>query len=929
MSPKPLLLLSVLLFFSLVILAQQGTLDNSFASGGRLIRSIGLQTTYLGPVLQQTDGKIIVTGSSHFQSPTLDFFIARFNANGTPDNTFDVDGIVNTDVNAGSNDYLYDAILLSSGKILLASIEPAPVLLRYNSNGSLDNTFDGDGKLFITGFNDLLLTRVIEQPDGKILLGGTLGNSPSFIIMRLTAQGQLDNTFDGDGIATVSVSPGLMSYAAFRLQPADNKIVIAGTVNNASKTFVTVRLNTNGSIDNTFGGTGFVYTDAGSSNNKSLHNVIIQNNGSIILSGSGRDINSMFTTYTLLLKYNTNGTLDNSFDGDGILQINKSHNFYTEGFFLVSLADDKILLPGIYKSSSGVQGLALYKLNANGSVDNSFGNNGIVQTPLVSNNPEESFSIMIQSDGKIVRSAYISDGTHFKPSLYRMLSTGAPDNTFDSDGFLLMNITTMPSFDSGMGISVRNNDYFVTTGNYSDGYVYSSFVSRFTPNGTLDPSFGVNGNIFLQNPSFVHVNSVAHQSDGKIVITGTEFDVWDGNRAFVFRYNENGTPDNSFGNNGRVFITIDNNEWQTSLDIGLQSDGKIIFTVQFLNNEGTQLNFLYRLNTNGIVDNTFGSAGRILLDFSLPLLGDYDISYPYKHLAILPDNKILVLGNTVSSNYAVRRFTSNGAIDNSFNGGQLLTGRFSGFDCYVGSIALQSDGKIVITGAEYVSGLNRIGISRHLADGTKDNTFNGNGSAILSGINGQQYPASVHVQPDNKIIIGGTNENGGFFNMLVVKLNENGSLDNSFGSTGFFNIPPPSNSNVDQAFSMALQSNGKILLCGITSVLNSDGDFAVYRINNDVATSISNRIRELKNITVVPNPVKSQLLITSNNIVPGKYTITVRSAAGKQLFTETITTNGNNLQYKCMAQHWPVGVLFVEIKGQEQQKTFRILKIEN
>lgn len=922
--------LNTLLLFHFVSNAQQGTLDNSFANAGRLIRNIGIKESIIAAAFQQPDGKIVVAGSAYFQSNNLDFYIARFNANGTPDNTFDIDGIVYTDVSSGSKDSLYDAILLSTGKILLASSDPQPVLVRYNSNGSLDNTFDGDGKLFLSGINCLRISSILEQPDGKILIGGSscLAFGPfDFTVIRLSFQGLFDNTFDGDGIAVIDISPGVYLASAMALQPADNKIVITGVDVDYTMwpQFVTARFNTDGSVDNTFGISGSVITDPSEEFIKTVTDIAVQSNGSILISGYGFDDASYLYSFSLVVKYNSNGTLDNSFDGDGILQTYKTYDFISNGK-IVSLADNKIILSGQYKSSSGFQGLALCRINSNATIDNTFGNNGIVQTPVVSGNIQVESGIVLLSDGKLLQPSFLSDGIHLKPSLYRMLGTGAADNSFDNDGFVSINIPNIPGSENGVGLAVRNDDVFITAGTYSNGIIASGsgFISRFTANGTPDASFGINGNILVQSDRYVSIGSAVFQNDGKLLVTGSFYDVWDGHYVFVMRYNENGTPDNTFGTNGRVIITFNNDANNAGLDLALQTDGKIVFTViSDFHNSANNFYYLYRLNTNGSIDNTFGTSGRIQLNFILEDYGDFN---PNKQIVFQPDNKILVLGRTTDFSFAVRRFTSNGAIDNSFNGGALLTGRFQGHASDGRSIALQSDGKFIITGVANVGGIFKIGVSRFLSDGSYDNSFNGNGVPIISGISVQQYPASVMVQSDNKIIIGGINDNIVSKNMLAVKLNDNGSLDNSFGTSGYNSIP--AFVNYDWVSSMAIQSTGRILLCGSASN-GTVWSQAVYRLNNSITTSTSNTIRELKNIIVAPNPVRSKLNISSTNITPGKYAVTVRTIDGKQLFSETITTNGNTLQYSCSSVNWPAGILLVEIKGQDQRKTFRILKTSN
>jgi uncharacterized delta-60 repeat protein len=330
--------------------------------------------------------------------------------------------------------------------------------------------------------------------------------------------------------------------------------------------------------------------------------------------------------------------------------------------------------------------------------------------------------------------------------------------------------------------------------------------------------------------------------------------------------------------------------------------------------------YIYRFNSNGSLDNSFGVSGRTQLDFQLYFPEDGNT---YKQLVIQPDNKIIVVGTDNGySKFAIRRFNANGSTDNTFNSGAILVGDYRGIPGNVTAVALQNDGKIVIAGMAD----EKIGIRRFMPDGSTDSSFNGNGVKLIDEIAGISSPSGIYCQADNKIVITGT-VNYSNLNMLVVKLNTNGSLDPSFGTSGYSIIPKFGWDDV--SFGMAPQSTGNILIYGYVTLGPGNFDMAIYRINNSIITSTGNTFTELTNIVAAPNPVTSKLQISSNQIKSGKYTITVRTIDGRQLFSETITTTGNRLQYTCDAAAWPSGVLFVDIRGQGQFKTFRIVKAGN
>jgi len=303
--------------------SQPGSLDNTFGTNGKVITPIGTSTDIARAIAVQSDGKIIAAGQSQNGTNPGTFALARYNINGTLDNTFDGDGKVTTAI--ASNGIAFAVAIQSDGKIVVAGFASNGAnndfaLARYNTNGSLDNTFDGDGKLttdFGSG-NDQPNALAI-QSDGKIVVAGLASNGTNddFALARYNTNGTLDNTFDGDGKLTTDFSSGIDRGFGVTIQ-SDGKIVVAGFVRIGTNNddFALARYNTDGTLDNTFDGDGKLTTAIGSTNDQA-YAIALQSDGKIVAAGAAQLGSSFDERNFALARYNVDGTLDNTFDGDG------------------------------------------------------------------------------------------------------------------------------------------------------------------------------------------------------------------------------------------------------------------------------------------------------------------------------------------------------------------------------------------------------------------------------------------------------------------------------------------------------------------------------------------------------------------------------------------------------------------------------------
>jgi len=367
----------------------------------------------------------------------------------------------------------------------------------------LDNTF-GTAGLVNTSLGSFgnMCNSVVIQGDQKIVFGGTAKSSSfsdyNFAIARCNSDGTLDNTFGTGGKVVTPIEPGSEGNSV-AIQ-SDEKILLGGY----SGWFISlVRYNSDGSLDTTFGTGGKVITDIDGYYSETCKSVAIQSDGKILLGGYGQH-NSSDVPYFILVRYNTNGTLDTSFGTDG-----KVIGRIGYGRSLLIQDDGKILLGGGSNFT-----FALVRYNTDGILDTTFGTGGEVITAVGSSS--EGNSLAIQSDGKIVLGGYANNNF----ALVRYNLDGSLDNTFGLDGKVT---TVMGNYSAGKSIGIQNDGKIVL-----GGYAESDFgLVRYNSDGTLDNTFGNGGKIIT--PIGVG-NSLAIQNDGRIVMGG---DAYNGDMALV------------------------------------------------------------------------------------------------------------------------------------------------------------------------------------------------------------------------------------------------------------------------------------------------------------------------------------------------------------------------------------------------------------
>lgn len=444
----------------LVHLPIGGSLDAGFGDNGAVILYSFLDS-YGRDVAYQPDGSIVVLGQELYN-----FIVVRYKADGTPDSSFGEEGVVHTDF--GGIEMASAVLVQRDGKIIAAGntsygVREDFAMIRYTSNGSLDPNFNGGGKVttdFSNGFDygrDLVL-----QPDGKIIMVGdtfTQTNSNRDIaLVRYNPDGSLNPEFNGNGKVTTDITANDYAWAA-ALQP-DGKILVSGSG-------ILLRYLPNGILDNSFDGDGKVSLPFDGTG------IAIQPDGKIIVGGTQ---NSDFA----LARYTPNGSLDSSFGGDGL--VISDFSAYDQCNAIALQADGKIVVAGQTGISSYVPLFTLARYNPDGSLDISFDGDGLLTTSFLDEKGDAQ-ALAIQPNGQIIAvgADIYWEVSAYSSSMVTVRYNGGSSFDYDPNGQfdgLLPGQHAFDHFSYVVSNGIITDTATVTITIYNSAQIYMPFVVR-------------------------------------------------------------------------------------------------------------------------------------------------------------------------------------------------------------------------------------------------------------------------------------------------------------------------------------------------------------------------------------------------------------------------------------------------------------------
>jgi uncharacterized delta-60 repeat protein len=878
-----------------------GTLDTTFNPGtgaSGAVRSVSLQG----------DGKVVVGGLFTNVNGSAFNRLARLNADGSLDATF---------TNSFANNAVNAVIAQSDGKVVVGGIFTTisgtnwNFVARLTTNGAPDTAFNpGSGA-------DGQVRALAVQPDGKILIGGdfaAVNGTPRTRIARLNADGTLDTTFNPGTGASDSVY-------SIALQ-VDGRIVIGGlftSVNGSPAGYVT-RLNSDGSVDTAN------FSDAGTGANDFVTSVAVQPDGRIVIVGAFTSVNG--------LARNRIARLDQTGAVDPALNIGAGANNTVNTVRLQG--DGKLVIGGAFTAVDGIARNYVARLNGGSNP----GSGSVEYTASVFSVSESTNTVVIS----LVRRGGLTGAvavtfTNTPITALRHPGTGPVANENYTNAFGTL---TLPQ-----GVTTTN----FTVGIINQPGVAGDKTALFTltalPAGLNDPTFSSFTGVAGVSAS---VRAVAVQSDGKILIGGDFTTVNGQAHVRIARLNANGSLDGTFNTSATADATVHS--------IIVQSDGKILIGGSFTNVNGTARSRLARLNSDGTLD-TFdpndGGVGPGQSIFAMALRGttlivagdftSFDSTAGLDRVARIA-NGVVDTSFVPSPNNSEVRAVAFDAAGNiliggdftSVNGGATARGRLARLNPdgtvdttfadplvnnnTVLAIGVQSDGQVVIGGGFTSIGAGpttRNRVARFSAAGVLDPTFDPNAGGDVR---------SVLVQRDGRIVLGGDFSTlGGATRNCIARINASGSPD----TAAFTGLTTGAEGAGRFVRATALDELGRLVVVGEFASMNSQSMAGVARLNAFGATPGAQSTSTL-NIQDADS-VLAYTLATYNVIEnEGQAVITVARTGGAigAVTAQAYTTDGTaiaGVDYTNIPPATPVTLTWTN--GDSANKTFNVGIIDN
>ncbi len=386
-------------------------------------------------------------------------------------------------------------------------------------------------------------------------------------------------------------------------------------------------------------------------------------------------------------------------------------------------------------------------------LDPAFGTGGMVITDLGGSGAS---ALLLQADGKLVVVGWKSKALFFYDlALLRYNPDGSLDPTFGSEGIILVEIGD--SFQPSSAAVLPDGKILVFGTTIRDKTIRNFALARFNPDGSRDSTFGRDGQVITYLEGRDNASGMAIQTNGKIIVLGNipRADGYLPTKAVLLRYNADGSRDPTFGNNGQATIIL---RWSHGAEaIALQADDKILVIGALLDPTNRPDFALLRYNSNGTIDSTFGNDGMAISDFGDSDTPEAMLVQPNGKILVVG----YAWSNYPSHTYAtiaIIRYNTDGSLDSTF-GNQGIANHDFGFPGQSNALALQADGNIVVAGRTYSQRVPymRLITTRCNPDGSLDSNFAGNGKPVTAP-GGEVWVTAAAIQPDGKIVVAGSGE---------------------------------------------------------------------------------------------------------------------------------------------------------------------------
>lgn len=762
---------------------------------------------------------------------------------GTPDASFGTNGFFRQNFGQGKM-YAQHVLRLASGKFLVGGRKVVggnsnSIISRFNANGSIDAGFgkSGTSEVQAANFGDSL-TAMAELPSGKILglsvgIGMSFGNEAR--VFRLDENGKIDSSFGTNGIVAYHENSSGAHYTyPYQLHAlADGSFYVLCTSFASGLMPRVVKFLADGAVDNTYGENGAYKLVDNGTTYVQVDNVRmkVETNGALTMYWMLSTLHTGGASDSVhLTRILPDGSVDLSFGSNGEGYVRTAIPYqYTKMADAVTLPDGNLMLVLEKEVDASNNNIIACKIQPDGSLVNTFGTNGIIPLVTMSGIKKVHRAAVLQ-DGSVVTAGNIVLSGEQEIFTLKIGNT-EQDYGYGSFGTTLNGLAGIPDFG---GQVLQNADgtlwlvgHAVQAGSGNNWLTLYNLSAA----GNLVSGYGDNGVLWFNN---IRHNSEAQaavlQADGKIIVAGVA--TRSNNRGLlVGRFNNNGTPDAAFGMQGVTYVEIGAQD--DAMLVRNMDAGKFQVIGNTLNSSYQSSPYIMQFNADGSRDVTFGTNGLVVTNAGSNL--------SVRGVAFLSDGKILMVANQIGVG-KVLRFHADGTADNSFGTNGAVTVAFGYSNQSLEAIQLDAAGNILVAGSARDGATSYFGMARLLPDGTPDITFNGTGVHNLLVYGTSNNATSIMVQPDGKIIFGGTAAPANA-HFAVVRLLADGTLDASFGDNGRNYIQM---GNFSMASRGILLPDGRVVLSGLMygakigmamACFNSDGSVAAGFGNNGAYTN--------------------------------------------------------------------------------------------
>ncbi len=709
-----------------------GTRDTQFGTEGFFVLLYNGHFLESSRVIIQSDGRIVFGANDLFEKNII---IGALTSLGERDTGFGNAGITVVTIPGVSRDIykVRDLTILPDGKIVMVGFaslgsNSEAIVARLNASGIMDETFDMDGvaTMDYSPQRDEPSSLALG-PDGTIYVGVNTfpASAPqNGILLKYSSQGARDMSFGDAGIAVLSAPSAIRNITDITVD-SDGGIIVAGDARESSSTagdIFLAKYTGAGQIENRFGSRGILVSDFQSGSHDTAGRIILESNGRILVSAKSH-LTGISHGDAIVAAYTRAGAQDEGFAERGIYRLDVGAASVDFGQNIAIQSDNKALVVAFSNAGGRGNDVFLLRYTESGLLDETFGSHGIVKMNIQTD--DLASDIKIQADGKIVIAGTAFVDRSYDIFVARYLTTGQLDMSFGMNGIRTTDVNDMNLNDGAASLALQADGKIIVAGGTHTGVNNDLLVLRYTSQGALDPSFGINGiaRLAVETSSHEFANAVAIQADGKIIAAGY-VNGGSSNDMLLYRLTPEGQPDTTFHSNGvvRTSVGMTSNEIINAIVLG--ADGSL-FVAGECDRNGNRDFMVAKYDGHGSLDANFGIEGMVITrvsEFGLGLTTPNTADLA-NDLIIQGDGKLLAVGSAagggIGYNVALVRYDPTGGLEEAFGDHGITLVDVSRYNDTATGVVLQSNGKIVLAGYSHIQNNEDIVVSRFESEGQR------------------------------------------------------------------------------------------------------------------------------------------------------------------------------------------------------------------